>query len=251
MSERSWSGSNGEAVASGPPASEGRSGLIPPVESDGGCDSHGDRATDLVSASVIPEPATPELDAWQSTPTEVDSEGRRTPFVWDENAPVAETYSRLGAILAASNDLFRPSTITRGLIQLSESQEGQPMATCDPVRLSALIVDRLDVRLVKGPREKGSLIPTHHLRLMLMSETFLGHFKTVDEITDGPAYLPPDYRLSEPGYNDGGEGQRVFHVGRPASILGSLEAVNRFLDVMAFESESDRANTLAAALTVS
>jgi len=83
-----------------------------------------------------------------------------------------------------------------------------------------------------------------------MSETFLGQFGTVDEVTAGPVYLPPDYRLSKPGYNDGGEGHRLFHVGRPAMILESLDTVNRFLDVLAFESDADRANTLAAALTL-
>jgi hypothetical protein len=151
--------------------------------------------------------------------------------------------------LAASNDLFRSSAGTRGLIQISETEEGPVITSCDPMRLSALMVDRLGVRLVKGDREKGSVVPPSQLRLMLMSETFLGHFRMVDQITHGPAYLPPDYRLSVPGYNDGGEGHRLFHVGRPATILDSPVAVNRFLDVLAFESDADRANTLAAALT--
>ena len=111
------------------------------------------------------------------------------------------------------------------------------MTTCDPVGgFSALIVDRLDVRLVKGHREKGSLIPPHQLRLMLMSETFLGHFKMVDEITAGPAYLPTRLSPLEPGFNDAGEGHRVFQIGRPATILRTrLRLMNRFLDVMDFD----------------
>src|SRR5262249_5121850 len=58
MSDRSWSGSRGEAVALGTPASTRRADLSPPVESDGGCNNYGHRATELVSDSVNAEPAT-------------------------------------------------------------------------------------------------------------------------------------------------------------------------------------------------
>src|SRR5262245_33755755 len=110
MWERSSSGLNGEAGASGPALAESRADLSEPVESGRGCDNHGHWATEPVSACGDAEPATSELDARQSTPTDDESENLRPTFVWDENKPVADPYSRLGVILAASNDLFRPST---------------------------------------------------------------------------------------------------------------------------------------------
>ena len=80
MSERSWSGSNGEAAASGPALSESRVDLSEPVGSDSGCDNYGDRATELVSACVNPERATTGLDARQLTPTEDDLKSHRIGF---------------------------------------------------------------------------------------------------------------------------------------------------------------------------
>ena len=64
-----------------------------------------------------------------------------------------------------------------------------------------------------------------------------------------PAYLK-DFKLTVPGYNNGGLGQRVYYVGEPAAIAPELDVINRYLGVMAFASNADRTNTVGAGLTV-
>jgi hypothetical protein len=83
---------------------------------------------------------------------------------------------------------------------------------------------------------------------MLASECFLGRFRRVDQVSTTPAYLP-DFTLTRPGLNDGG-GQRILFVGPEPVVSGSLDAINAFLNVMSFETESDRTNAVAGAITV-
>ena len=84
---------------------------------------------------------------------------------------------------------------------------------------------------------------------MLRSEKFLRKFRSVDEVTIHPLYRD-DFALARPGYNNGGPGQRILYLGAEPAIVGSTETIERFLDVMAFASNADRTNTVAAALTV-
>ena len=84
---------------------------------------------------------------------------------------------------------------------------------------------------------------------MLRSERFLGQFLPVDRITNTPLYLP-GYKLTEPGYNDGGPGHRILFVGNKPEVSHSHDTINKFLDVMEFETPADRTNAVAAALTV-
>jgi hypothetical protein len=84
---------------------------------------------------------------------------------------------------------------------------------------------------------------------MLHSEAFLKQFRPVDQVARTPLYLA-DFAILPPGYHDGGEGQRLLYVGPQPRIADSTETIRRFLDVMDFDSNADRTNTVAAALTV-
>jgi hypothetical protein len=84
---------------------------------------------------------------------------------------------------------------------------------------------------------------------MLRSEAFLSNFLPLDEVTTHPVYMD-DFTLVKPGYNDGGPGNRIFYLGPTPQVADSMEAITRFLDVMAFATNADRTNTVAAGLTV-
>jgi hypothetical protein len=56
--------------------------------------------------------------------------------------------------------------------------------------------------------------------------------------------------LTRPGYNDGGFGQRILHIGEEPWIEPNHDCIARFLDVMDFATESDATAAVAAALTV-
>ena len=64
-----------------------------------------------------------------------------------------------------------------------------------------------------------------------------------------PVYLD-DFSLAQPGFNDGGPGNRILYLGPKPEIAGTTGTVERFLNVMAFATNSDRTNTVGAALTV-
>jgi hypothetical protein len=83
---------------------------------------------------------------------------------------------------------------------------------------------------------------------MLRSESFLCNFRKIDRISSHPVCLA-DWSFARPGYNDGGDGNRILFTGNPVEPIPSLNTINSFLDVMAFETEADRTNAVAAALS--
>jgi len=95
-----------------------------------------------------------------------------------------------------------------------------------------------------------SELPTAaHLNAMLRSEEFLRQFLPVDEVTKTPFYFD-DLSLVEPGYNDHGPGNRVLFMGDQPPYVQSTKTIEEFLNVMAFASNADRTNSVAAGLTV-
>jgi hypothetical protein len=171
----------------------------------------------------------------------------RPQYIWDEDGDAARNYSELGEILATCGDLHRRPGHAGGLILLPP--EGRAVNITRGAELAPIVVDRLRVQVVKGGKPKGGKIDSYHLNSMLMAEVFLGRFLPVDRLTTTAEYLP-DFSPTEPGYNDGGRGNRILYVGDYPPITDSLDRINAFLNVMAFESNADRTNAVAAALTV-
>jgi hypothetical protein len=87
------------------------------------------------------------------------------------------------------------------------------------------------------------------MNAMLRTEAFQSQFAAVDQVSKVARYLP-DFSLTQPGYNNGGIDQRYLFVGESPRTFNSMDRINAFLDVMDFETEADRANAVAAAITV-
>ncbi len=170
-------------------------------------------------------------------------------FIWDEDLPAAERYRELGRRLAAVGDIYRRSRYAGGLLHCPPQANVMPRVIEAGRDLAPLIVDRVRVRVVKSGNTKGTSIPVSQLTTMLRSEAFLQEFRPLDEVVRVATYLPT-FELTQPGYNDGGPGQRYLYVGPPAPVGDSLDAVNAFLKVMAFATPADRTNAVALALTV-
>lgn len=168
---------------------------------------------------------------------------------WDLDAQPIQNYRALGQRLAAAGDLYRRPGYASGLLLAADTPNIEPVIVDNARRLGAIVVDRVRVRVVKGGKTKGAVIPAGHLSTMLASEVFLQQFRPVDDVVRVAHYLP-DYSLLAPGYNDGGPGQRIFYVGSAAQIERSLDAINAFLNVMEFATNADRTNAVAEALTV-
>jgi hypothetical protein len=170
-------------------------------------------------------------------------------FFWDDDAQPAVNYTGLGRRLAATGHVYRNPGYGDGLLLASSDGRVPTMPIRDAATLASIIADRVPVRILKGGKDKGTTIPSGHLRTMLRAESFLGAFRPVDAVVRRPVYLD-DFRRTSPGYNDGGCGRRVLQVGVGPGIEPERVAVERFLGVMEFASEADRTNAGAAALTV-
>lgn len=165
-------------------------------------------------------------------------------FEWDEDRADAHNMDDFGKLLASFGDLYRTDD---GLTQVKSN--GRHVKIKKAADLSPLITDRIDLKVYSDCKLKDKHLSVSRLNTMLATDAFLDNFKPVDRICSLPFYLP-DFSITSPGYNDGGEGYRYFYCGKEAEISDSMERINAFLDVMDFETQADRANTIAAALTV-
>lgn len=169
--------------------------------------------------------------------------------IWDDDLPPVENYEKFGRLLAGCADLFRHAGHEGGLVGLSASDSTTPVNISTPSALAAIFVDRLRIRVIKNGKSKGGLVASRHLTYMLRSEVFLGCFRPVNLITRSPVLLP-GFNVALPGYNHGGPGDCVVYSGPTVATSNSTQAIGEFLDVMAFATAADRANAVAAALTV-
>jgi len=223
-------------------APEGTAPSTPAIDSP----TAGEPAAELKStvASDNADPSDSQRDF--STPRAVAD---KTELDWNEDRPFVDNATALGRRLSASGDLFRSSAYGGGLMLASSEPNIPPTRITSGKQLAAILVDRVRLRVSRDGEKKSSMIPSSLLDVLLRTEVFLQQFRAVDELVRTPLYLP-DFRLTKPGYNDGGRGHRILYAGDSAPIAVDTATIEAFLDVMAFSSPADRANAVAAALTV-
>ena len=168
-------------------------------------------------------------------------------YDWIEDYPAAKNYCAFGEQLARAGDLFRRPGYGNGLVLVLPT--GQQVLIKSAAELAPVIADRVALSIYLNGNPKGSRLSASHMNAMLKSNAFLHQFLTVDCVTTVPRYLP-DFRLTMPGFNDGGDGHRYLYLGQKPLILDSIDRINEFLGVMDFASEADRTNAVGAALTV-
>lgn len=168
-------------------------------------------------------------------------------FTWCDDDFPAVNYEKLGARLAKAGDLFRRPRYGEGLLRLLRNK--QTVEINAGTDLTPVVCDRLNVTVLKNGKHTANMIPRSHWSVILKSERFLKHFRIVDCVAR-EAICMPDFSWTVPGYNDGGEGNRVFYVGDEPSFSDSLDYTNRFLGQMAFATNADRTNAVAGLLTV-
>ena len=170
-------------------------------------------------------------------------------YLWNDDRSPVKNYFELGSMLNMSGDLYRHSNSASGLLLASSCPRIKPRSIVKGTDLAPVIVDRVDVVVVKNGKLAGSTLPAGHLRTMLKAEVFLQRFPPLDLVTTKPMYSP-SFALTAPGYNDGGLGNRIYYAGEAAKIDDSHAAIDQFLGVMAFATNADRTNAVGAALTV-
>lgn len=170
-------------------------------------------------------------------------------FIYHADSPADSRNRQLAERLSRSGDLFRTADPRGGLLLLHLGDTPRVLPVTTDKQLLAVMSDRVRFVVVQGGKLKGSRVPTSDLSSMLLSESFLSKFPTLDRLITEPVYLP-SWQLPRPGYADGGPGNRIFYLGSEAPVHSELDAIPRFLDCMAFATESDATNAVAGALTV-
>jgi len=136
-------------------------------------------------------------------------------FIWNEDEPARKKYIALGKRLARFGVLYRCPRYGSGMLLLLPG--GKYVTITKGSELLPIIVDRLDITVIKNGNISGSTIGTVHLNAMLRSESFLDEFITLDRISSVPVHLP-DFSITRPGFNDGGPEQRFAYIGEPPVI---------------------------------
>jgi len=165
-------------------------------------------------------------------------------YIWDDDLPLRDNFATLGEHLAKRPHLFRRPV--EGLFFLRPDGKSTEITTA--ADLAPVMNDLLRLVIKRDGKRRGGHLPAAVLNAMLRSDVFRAPFVAVDRITTIPLYLP-NFRLTIPGYNDGGEGHRIWYVGSPPKISNSLTLINAFLDVMGLQG-ANRANAVAAIVTV-
>jgi len=169
-------------------------------------------------------------------------------FRWTVERGARKNYRRFGQALAAANiNLYRRGTDAGGLILVLKT--GKTRIITKASEFAPVIADSLTVKVTKGGKVTSDSISAPHLSAMLYSDEFLGHFRPVDVLTRLPLYRA-DFSLLKPGYTDDGPGHRFLYLGVAPQIAESIDTITRFLDVIAFDSNADRTNAVAAALSL-
>lgn len=172
-------------------------------------------------------------------------------FIWNDDSPLRDSMVSFGKRLAKCHGLAKcPALYQRpseGLLYLGP--DGKPADIINAADFAPVIADLLRLTIKRDGKCKGGNLSATVLNAMLRSRVFRSCFTQVDRITTTPEYLP-DFSLTQPGDNNGVEGHRVVYVGSPAKISDSLTLINDFLDEMAFPTDADRTNAVAAILTV-
>lgn len=195
-----------------------------------------------------PEANSPVGDCIQSPLIPEARPPRKARFVWYTERTAAPNYRKLGRLLSETHgDLYRHHADGHALVQVLP--DGTVRRINTGAKLAPVLVDRVKMIVVRNDRVVGELPSSTHLNAMLRSEEFLTQFRPLDEIVMEPFYLN-DFSLVVVGYNDRGEGQRILYVGAAPDIADSTATIEKFLDAMVFATPADRANTVAAALTL-
>jgi hypothetical protein len=111
--------------------------------------------------------------------------------------------------------------------------------------LAPLLIDHVRISVTKNGKYHSERPSDSILNNMLASHSFLQNFKRVEHVVTTTAALS-DHRPSSPGYNLGG----IFHLGASVATSKGLVHIDKFLNVMDWQSNADRTNAVAALLTV-
>ena len=168
-----------------------------------------------------------------------------SPFTWNKDEAPGPQSEALCRRLLETGCLFH--TTDGRLLRMKVGCD--PKMVADSTDLEAYIREHFPVEVIKKGVMSGRTIPSGDLKILMRSPALQGALPVVDRVTAVPTYTY-DWKLTEPGYNHGPEGQRIFYTGQRIVAKMTQDRINEFLGVMAWKTQGDAANALGLALTV-
>jgi len=192
--------------------------------------------------------AGPGVTGCNGFPNGGDDERKAPKFEWHIERGAMHNYRKLGRRLATVNGkLFRNGKNGHGLV--SVSADGKSRLILKSSDLAPILADTLRMIVLKCGKTQRELPTAEHLNSMLKSEVFLSEFRPLDGVVAEPIY-GGNFKLVVPGYNNFGDGNRLYYCGVEPRIVNTTATIREFLDLMDFASPADRTNAVAAALTI-
>jgi hypothetical protein len=181
---------------------------------------------------------------------ESKTESDKPLVIWDENGDAADNALAVGQALLQvfPGAIFRREGTPATLILVEGEGAGAKLLTIqNPDQLQGLLHDRLRFLVIVG-KSSAHKLSRSWVKELLYAPAFQRQIPLVDLVSRLPVY-GADFQLCQPGYNDAGSG-KVLYLGPTVKGSDTTKTLDRLLDAMDFDSEADRTNALAAALTV-
>ncbi len=196
--------------------------------------------------TTTPTPTTaPTGTIPSSEPTPENAREQCSDVVWEKTAAPARLTDLLCGRLALTERIF--ATPEGNILRLETGRA--PRRIADVTDLEAFIREHFTVCLLNKGKAAGNAVPDKDLKVLLRSPTLQRHLPKVDRVTDIATYTSR-WTLTEPGYNDGPEGERYFYTGEKVIPNREPTRIRQFLAAMFFKSPADSTNALALALTI-
>lgn len=167
---------------------------------------------------------------------------KKPDYCWQMEAGLDLNFERVAKLLVSLNlSLYQHP---EGGLLLVEN--GQARRITSAKEVAPLLIDHIRIAVVKNGKYQGEKPSDSVLTNMLGSRSFLDNFLKVEDVVTSPVVLT-DHTPSVPGYNSRG---RILYLGAAVRTCKGSTSINRFLDVMEWQTSADRTNAVAALLTV-
>ncbi len=203
----------------------------------------GPKEPDQERPSTASTSSTPTSNGQQQVAVVEDVEDRLT-HCWNMNDGVYKNSRALGRLLNSlpTQQLYR-SAEGDGLIQVVHGKVRR-IATAND--LGTLLMDHVKLVVLKNGKYHGERVDQTTLTNMLRANVFLSIFRCVKDVVTTPVFLSDD-TPAKPGFN---ALDSILYLGSATSSATGMDAINKFIDVIEWQSNADRTNAIAAFLTV-
>jgi len=185
------------------------------------------------------------IDESTGKPVTGSVEGSNVDIEWHCDEPPGPQTHELCKVLAKTGKIFRNPQ--GGMLRI----EDRKIDCLDkPVKIEGFIRSSdLTVRTTDDGKFKGFEVPKKDLEVLVSTPKLQRELPQIDHVTDVVTYTN-DWVITKPGYNDKGEDQRYYYMGEEVTPKREPTRTREFLNAMNFQTNADRTNAAALALTV-